>query len=123
MEVNLLETSTQNFIKGQLKPAKMEDMKTLADGWRFNWRKHFYLPNSKAFKIYANKIQMILPVYCFIRNYKIGSLIWPTLNVVTVINHDKYGAIRVDEQWMYIDPEKGNGLVEKFLINNIGYFK
>lgn len=164
MEVILLETSTQSVIKGQLKPAKIEDMRTIADGWKFNWRKHFYLPNAKAFKVYtgknSNEIEGLMiyqnlksgqPYMAYLEcgrynkgkkkkyDHVAGCLIAKACQLSSIegkdlhkgylsfkcmdekvisLYHNKYGAVRVDEHWMYIDPKTGNELVEKYLLNN-----
>jgi len=51
MKVLLLEVASQKLIDAELVPAKISDMKGITDGWDFSWKKHFNLPNSKAFKI------------------------------------------------------------------------
>jgi hypothetical protein len=53
MKVLLRDTGSGELAEAQLLPAELRDMRTITDGWYFNWRKHFRLPYSKAFKIVA----------------------------------------------------------------------
>jgi hypothetical protein len=51
MKVLLLDTVSAELVDARLLPAVLKDMKTITDGWHFNWRRQFGLPHSKAFKI------------------------------------------------------------------------
>src|ERR1035438_7113665 len=52
MRIKLLDVASRNLIDGQLLIANLKDMKDhIHDKWHFNWKRHFSLPNSKAFKI------------------------------------------------------------------------
>ena len=61
---HLLEIATQKLTAAELQAAKKADMRGITDGWEFSWKKHFELPNSKAFKIVLtsnpNEIQGLL---------------------------------------------------------------
>ena len=54
MKVLLLHRGSEKLLEARLLPAVLKDMRTINDGWHFNWRKQFQLPNSRAFKIVAN---------------------------------------------------------------------
>ena len=51
MKIFLLDTLTREIVSAQLLPAVAGDMRNITDGWMFNWRRHFSLPASKAFKV------------------------------------------------------------------------
>lgn len=51
MNILLLEVASKKLLKGKLLPAEFKDMRTITDGWNFNWRRHFRLPGSRTFKI------------------------------------------------------------------------
>lgn len=51
MEILLLDSTSKKLVAAKLTPAMKADMKSITDGWDFSWKKHFHLPNSKAFKI------------------------------------------------------------------------
>ena len=54
MKVLLLDMDSGELVQAQILPAELKDMRTITDGWYFNWRKHFRLSNSKTFKIIAD---------------------------------------------------------------------
>lgn len=161
MEVLLLEIASQKLIDAELVPAKISDMKGITDGWDFSWKKHFNLPNSKAFKIVLKAapevIQGLLlfqllgkeePYMAYLESaphnkgkdkqfdFVAGCLISRACqlsflegkghyegflsfqcmdeNVITVYAH-KYGAVRVDTIFMFIEPKVGKQLIEEYL--------
>jgi hypothetical protein len=59
MKILLLDTERAKLFAAQLLPAVLKDMKTITEGWYFNWRRQFALPNSKAFKIVTGNPERI----------------------------------------------------------------
>jgi hypothetical protein len=164
MEVHLLETATQRLTAAELLAAKKADMRGITDGWEFSWKKHFELPNSKAFKIVLtsnpNEIQGLLifqmlgkrePYMAYLEaaphnkgkdkqfDYVAGCLIAKACQLsfvngegqyegflsfncmdekVIKVYHNKYGAIRVDKTYMFIDPPTGKKLIAEYLFRN-----
>ena len=161
MEILLLKLASQKLIAAELVPAKIADMKSITDGWQFSWKKHFHLPNSKAFKIVIEAdpgvIQGLLlfqmigkeePYMAFLEvaphnkgkdkqfDFVAGCLISRACQLsflegkghyqgflafqcmdekVIKVYANKYGAIRVDTTYMYIDPMVGKKLIEEYL--------
>jgi hypothetical protein len=162
MKVLLFEVSSGRLLEARLIPAILKDMRSITDGWHFNWRKQFQLPNSRAFKIivndYPDRIEGLMifqmlnkeePFMAYLEaaphnrgqskelDYVAGCLIAKACQLSTMegkgyfqgflsfrcmdeevisVYHHKYGAYRVDETYMFIDPETGNELVERYLL-------
>jgi len=165
MNIILLDKNSQSLIKGRLEKAELSDMKTITDGWEFNWRKHFNLPHSKAFKVITNsnagrieglmifqKIKNEEPYMAYLesaphnrgtekkldyvagcligkayelsnmegRNFYKGFLSFKCTNEkVMKVYHDKYGAVRVGQSMMYIEPIAGNKIVNEYLLRQL----
>jgi hypothetical protein len=161
MEVLLLEIASQKLINAELMPAKISDMKGITDGWDFSWKKHFNLPNSKAFKIVLKSapgiVQGLLlfqmlgkeePYMAFLESaphnkgkdkqfdFVAGCLISMACQLsflegkghyegflsfqcmdekVIKVYAEKYGAIRADRTFMFIEPSVGKQLIEEYL--------
>lgn len=160
MKVYLLDRVNGELVDSKIVPAKLEDMKTITDGWEFNWRKHYSLPNSKAFKITttlnptvteglmifqlldeepfmayleaapSNRFEQkkfdyvagcLIAKACYLsiiegKDYHKGFLSFHAINEELIsLYHNKYGAVRVGDTLMYIDPKKGEDLIQTYL--------
>jgi len=164
MKVLLLEVASQKLIDAELVPAKISDMKGITDGWDFSWKKHFNLPNSKAFKIVLKSepevVQGLLlfqmlgkeePYMAYLESaphnkgkakqfdFVAGCLISRACQLsflegkghyegylafkcmdekVIKVYANKYGAIRVDRTFMFINPTIGKQLITEYLFRN-----
>jgi len=164
MEVLLLDTASQKLMDADLVPANISDMKGITDGWEFSWKKHFALPNSKAFKIVLRSapdiVQGLLlfqilgkeePYMAYLESaphnkgkekqfdFVAGCLISRACQLsflegkghfegflsfkcmdekVIRVYAEKYGAIRVDSNYMFIEPKVGKQLINEYLFRN-----
>jgi hypothetical protein len=161
MIILLRDTNSSALVKAQLLPAVLKDMKTITDGWHFNWRRQFALPNSRAFKIVTGTperveglmiFQMLNkeePYMAYLESaphnighekefdYVAGCLIARACQLsisdgvghfkgflsfqcmdeeVIRVYHHKYGAHRVDETYMFIEPKTSSELIELYLL-------
>jgi len=149
-------------VHAQLLPAALKDMRTITDGWYFNWRRRFRLSNSTTFKIVADhhpdRIEGLMmfqlinreePYMAYLESeppnrsqhkeldHVAGCLIAKACQLSTIegkghfqgylsfqcmdeevirVYHHKYGACRVDETYMFIDPPTGNKLIGQYLL-------